>query len=76
MNKLRFSDTLATLIRQIFFEICKLIYKDSFFQKPTLGHFLKYQFYYFHDILHFHNNDSTLKINEIWINIELCNFLG
>ena len=49
-------DTLTCPICQIFFEICKFRYRGSFFQKQTLGHFLKCQLYDFHDIL---NNCET-----------------
>ena len=44
--------TLASPSCQIFCEICKFKYRGLFFQEPTLGHFLKYQFNYFHYILY------------------------
>ena len=58
-------------LSQIFSEICKFKYRGLFFQEPTLCHFLRHQFYYFHDILHLCNCEkfaltiSTLRINEI-----------
>ena len=59
------SDTLASLIRQIFFEICKFEYKGFFFQEMTLGHVLRYQFYHFRDILRLHNSE---KFATYWFN--------
>ena len=48
-------DTLSSPICQIYFEICKFKYIGLFCKELTLGHFLRYQFNYFNDILHLYN---------------------
>ena len=82
MNKHRSWHLDISDLSDILFEVRKFKYRGLFFQEPTLGHFFEVSVLLFFTIFFIFMiarssllNDSTLKINEIWINIQPCNCL-